>query len=143
MTAVSLLFCFLAAFPAASSAANKPAELTERALQFMHGEGVRQDFERAVVYLCAAARKGHGPAAYELGWLYLQGRGRVARDDQLGAAWMQEAVRLGEKPPARLMQSLASTEKTSLACVAGNGLDLHRIKRILHPKVKPMPVVRN
>lgn len=126
MTAVSLLFCFAAVFPAAAAAADKPAELTERALQFMHGEGVRRDLGRAVVYLCAAARKGHGPAAYELGWLYLQGRGRVARDDQLGAAWLREAVRLGEKPPARLMQSLASTKKTSLACVASNGMDLRQ-----------------
>lgn len=126
MTAVSLLFCFLAVFPAAVSAASKPAELTERALRFMHGEGVQRDLGRAVVYLCAAARKGHGPAAYELGWLYLQGRGRVARDDQLGAAWLREAVRLGEKPPARLMQSLALTKKTSLACVAGNGMDLRQ-----------------
>jgi TPR repeat protein len=121
-----LLVCLLIGFPApasSASAASKPAELTDRALRFMHGEGVKPDIDRAVVYLCAAARKGYGPAAYELGWLYLQGRGSVARDDQLGAAWMQEAVRLGEQPPARLMQSLASTQKTSLACVASNGLD--------------------
>lgn len=124
-----LLVCLLIGFPApasSASAASKPAELTDRALRFMHGEGVKPDIDRAVVYLCAAARKGYGPAAYELGWLYLQGRGSVARDDQLGAAWMQEAVRLGEQPPARLMQSLASTQKTSLACVASNGLDLRQ-----------------
>jgi hypothetical protein len=120
-----IVLCVLIGFPLpAFSAAIKPAELTDRALRFMHGEGVKQDIDRAVVYLCAAARTGHGPAAYELGWLYLQGRGGVARDDKLGAAWIQEAVRLGEKPPARLIQSLASTQKTSLTCVASNGLDL-------------------
>jgi len=124
----SILVCALIGFPApASSAASKPADLTDRALRFIHGEGVRQDIDRAVVYLCAAALKGHGPAAYELGWLYLQGRGSLARDDELGAAWMQEAVRLGEQPPARLMQTLASTENTSLACVASNGQDLRQI----------------
>jgi hypothetical protein len=123
---VSLLLLFLAVVPAAVSAATKPAELTEQALRFMHGEGVKQNLDRAVVYLCAAARKGHGPAAFELGWLYLQGRGRVARDERLGGAWLREAARLGEKPPARLMQSLASTKKIPLACVASNGIDLRQ-----------------
>ena len=108
-------------------AAKKPDELTRQALRFMHGEGVAQNADRAVLYLCAAARKGHGPAAYELGWLYLQGRGGIARDDDLGAAWLRRAVRLGEKVPQRLMKSLASTRKTSLACVTGNGMDLRRI----------------
>lgn len=124
--ALSLLICAFTVVPAAVSAATKPGKLTDQAMRYMHGEGVKQDLDRAVVYLCSAARKGHGPAAYELGWLYLQGRGAVARDDRLGAAWLREAARLGEKPPARLMQSLASTKKTSLACVAGNGRDLRK-----------------
>ena len=122
--AAALLLLFFAVVQTPVCAATKPAELTDQALRFMHGEGVKQDLDRAVVYLCSAARKGHGPAAYELGWLYLQGRGDVARDDRLGAAWMREAVRLGEKPPSRLMQSLASAKKTSLACVASGGSDL-------------------
>jgi len=117
-----LLLAFWVQAPAAKSA----GELTEQALRFMHGEGVRPSLDRAVVYLCAAARKKHGPAAYELGWLYLQGRGGIERDEVLGAAWMREAVRLGEKPPARLMQSLPSTRKTALACVASNGMDVRR-----------------
>ena len=124
--AAVLLLLLFAVFQTAVSAASKPAELTDQALRHMHGEGVKQDLDRAIFYLCSAARKGHGPAAYELGWLYLQGRGDVARDDRLGAAWMREAVRLGEKPPSRLMQSLASAKKTSLACVASSGSDLRR-----------------
>ena len=121
---LSLLLCATALFLPAATAATPPGELTERALRFLHGEGVPQDTDRAVVYLCAAARKSYGPAAYELGWLYLQGRRGVARDDRLGAAWIQEAVRLGEQPPSRLMQSLVSVDKTPLACVAGSGRDL-------------------
>lgn len=120
------LLLFFSVVQTAVCAATKPAELTDQALRYMHGEGVKQDLDRAVVYLCSAARKGHGPAAYELGWLYLQGRGDVARDDRLGAAWMREAVRLGEKPPSRLMRSLASAKKTSLACVASSGADLRQ-----------------
>jgi soluble lytic murein transglycosylase-like protein len=120
---LSLLLFALVAAPAAVCAANKAAELTDQALRLMHGEGVKQDLDRAVVYLCAAARKGHGSAAYELGWLYLQGRG-LKRDDDLAAAWLREAARLGEKPPERLMKRLNSTRKTSLACVSSNGSDL-------------------
>lgn len=104
----------------------RPAELTGQALRYLHGEGVKPDVDRAVVYLCSAARKGHGPAAFELGWLYLQGRG-VAQDEDLGAAWLRESARLGEKPPARLMESLKSRKKTSLACVASNGADLRKL----------------
>lgn len=104
----------------------KPAELTEKALRYLHGEGVGPDVDRAVVYLCSAARKGHGPAAYELGWLYLQGRG-VAQDEDLGAAWLRESTRLGEKPPARLIKSLKSRKKTSLACVSSKGADLRKL----------------
>jgi len=124
--AAVLLLGFITVVPTVVCAATKPTELTDQALRYMHGEGVKRDLDRAVVYLCSAARKGHGPAAYELGWLYLQGRGDVARDDRLAAAWMREAVRLGEKPPARLLQSLATMQKTSLACVASSGSDLRQ-----------------
>lgn len=120
-----LLLPGLTAAVQAAPAAAKPAQLTEQALRYLHGEGVTADVDRAVVYLCSAARKKYGPAAYELGWLYLEGRG-VARNDELAAAWLHEAARLGEKPPARLMQSLKSVRKTSLACVASSGADLRK-----------------
>ena len=118
-----LLFLVCFAVPAVA-AGSKAVELTENALRLMHGEGVEQDVNHALVYLCAAAGKGYGPAAYELAWLYLQGRGGIARDDDLGAAWLRESVRLGEKPPPRLMAGLASSRKRGLACVSSNGRDL-------------------
>lgn len=100
-----------------------PADLTDQALRYLHAEGVARDLDRAVVYLCAAARKGHGPAAYELGWLYLQGRG-MPGDEVLAAAWLREAQRLGEQPPERLMASLPPSTPGSPACVSANGTDL-------------------
>ena len=121
---VMLSLSLVCAMAPAVAATMKPAELTERAMRLMHGEGVRANVDHAVVYLCAAAKKGHGPAAYELAWLYLQGRGGVARDDELGAAWLREAARLGETPPARLMETLPSGKKRRPACIASNGRDL-------------------
>ena len=104
---------------------SKPTELTERALRYLHGEGVERDTDRAVVYLCSAARKGDGNAAYELAWLYSQGRD-VPRDDGLAAAWLGEAQRLGERPPPRLVQSLSKVRKKGLGCIARNGLDVQK-----------------
>lgn len=120
-----LLLLFVVMNPALAGPSASPAELTEQARRYLHGEGVAPDVDRAVVYLCSAARRKYGPAAYELGWLYLEGRG-VERDERRAAAWLREAARLGEKPPARLMESLKSVKRTSLACVASNGADLRK-----------------
>lgn len=107
----------------ATAASVAPEELTERALRHLHGEGVERDPDRAIVYLCMAARKGQARAAYELGWLYYQGRD-VPRDDRLAAGWLHEAQRLGDRPPQRLMASLEGVRPKALACIAGNGVDL-------------------
>jgi soluble lytic murein transglycosylase-like protein len=113
--------CLLASVAGAAPPQGTPAELTESALRYLYGEGVERDTDRAVVYLCSAARKGYGSAAYELAWLYYQGRG-VPRDDGLAAAWLGEAQRLGERPPQRLVESLAKVRKRGLDCIAGNNL---------------------
>jgi hypothetical protein len=97
--------------------------LTDKGLRYLHGEGVAADPERGLVYLCAAARQRHAPAAFELGWLYLQGRG-VARDEGLARAWFERAVELGEPAPERLMRSLASVEPARRACIGSRGNDL-------------------
>lgn len=111
----------------ALAGAHAPAvdDLTQSALRYLHGEGVARDIDRAVVYLCTAARKGDGAAAYELGWLYYQGRD-VPRDDRLAAAWLKEARRLGETLPTRLQASLEkeSAMETQPACIANKGVDL-------------------
>ncbi|HSO08105.1 MAG TPA: transglycosylase SLT domain-containing protein [Pelomicrobium sp.] len=115
--------CLLASGAGAAAPQGMPAELTERALRYLHGEGVERNINLAVTYLCNAARDGYGSAAYELAWLYYQGRG-VPRDDALAAAWLAEAQRLGEALPQRLVESLAHVRKGGLDCIAGNGLDV-------------------
>ena len=118
-----LLVLLVAASPVVAAASSNATDWTELGLRYLHGEGVERDPDRAVVYLCAAARRQHGPAAFELGWIYLQGRG-VPKDDALAAAWLHEAARMGETPPARLMDSLSSITPKPLQCVVGNGQDL-------------------
>jgi len=97
-------------------------------LRFLHGEGVSVDTERALVYLCAAAQQRDAKAAFELGWLYLQGRG-VQRDESLALAWFGRATALGESPPPRLMDSLSSVEPVKPICVSGRGTTLEFIDR--------------
>lgn len=113
------LLLWLVAVPALAS----PADWVQRGIQHLHGEGVERSVDRALVYLCAAARHGRGDAAFELAWLYFQGRG-VSADDALAAAWLHEAERLGESAPARLRQSLDGVRKAPLACIASNGVNL-------------------
>lgn len=107
----------------AAASANATPALTERGLQYLHGEGVARDADRALVYLCAAASRRDPVAAYELGLLYLQGRS-VQRDDGLAVAWLAQAERLGEPLPAKLVPSLGSVEPKPLACVDRRGRNL-------------------
>ena len=107
----------------ASAAALSPQALTEKGLQYLHGEGVKRDADRAVIYLCAAASKRSAEAAYELGWLYLQGRG-VERNAPLAVSWFKRASALGVDGPAQLMRRLASVEPSTRACVGSQGHDL-------------------
>ncbi len=121
LVACSLLFALAA--PAFAAKATSAKQLTEKALRYLHGEGVKRNPDRALLYLCNAARKGHGPAAHELGWLYFEGRG-VSRSDQLAAAWLHEAKRLGEKPPARTMASLSKVKRVKPVCRDANGANI-------------------
>lgn len=115
----ALVVCALSGQAFAASA----ADWTQRGLQYLHGEGVSRDADRALVYLCAAAQRGHGGAAYELAWLYFQGRD-VDANDALAAAWLQRAERAGETVPDRFRRSLAGVKPGRAACIAGSGVDL-------------------
>lgn len=121
--ALVCVLIFAATGTAFAGSAKGAAQLTQKALRYLHGEGVERNTDRALVYLCNAARKGHGPAAVELGWLYLEGRG-VDRNDPLAAAWLREAKRLGEKPPARTMASLAKVKSIKPVCRDAHGANI-------------------
>lgn len=105
-------------------AATAPAgDWTRQGLRYLHGEGVAPDVDRALVYLCGAARNGHAAAAFELAWIYFK-RQHVRADDTLAAAWMNEAERLGAKVPPRVREMLDRVEAGTTACVSTKGVDL-------------------
>lgn len=73
---------------------SSPAVQTDWAGRYEHSEGVDQDYSRALVLYCTAARKGYARAQYQLGWMYAHGRG-VTRDDPTAAAWFRLAAANG------------------------------------------------
>ncbi|HXH02164.1 MAG TPA: transglycosylase SLT domain-containing protein [Candidatus Competibacteraceae bacterium] len=82
-----------------------PQEQTEWGLRYEHGEGVSQDYGRAIQLYCAAARRGYVLAQYQLGWIYANGRG-VERDEALAAAWFQLAAAQGDDQSQRMLAVL-------------------------------------
>jgi hypothetical protein len=117
----------LLASPLVTGEAVEHDDLTTQGLRYLHGEGVARDVDRAVVYLCSAASQRDGDAAFELGWLYLQGRG-VDRDEGLAAAWFDHAYRLGVEAPPGVMGGLATVPRSGRACVGSQGQDLALIR---------------
>lgn len=79
-----------------------PAVQVEWAQRYEHGEGVPQDYGRALQLYCAAARRGHVVAQYQLGWMYANGRG-VKHDDVQAAAWFRLAAAQGDAPAQRML----------------------------------------
>ncbi len=90
----------------AETAATKSAA---KDAQRLHEDGLAArrggDEEVAFARLLAAAEAGHGPAAYEVGMAYKDGRGTVL-DLEAGARWIDAAAKRGE-PRAQLLLGTA------------------------------------
>lgn len=94
-----------------------PAVQTEWATRYEHGEGVAQDYGRAMQLYCAAARRGHAPAQYQLGWMFANGRG-VARDDAQAAAWFRLAAAKGDAFAKQMLVRVGDPTKAKRAACA-------------------------
>jgi hypothetical protein len=79
--------------------------IMEEAARYQHGEGVDRDYARAYRLYCIAALQGDAEAAYQLGWMYLNGRGMPA-DDALAAGWFQLAAERGDPQSQRILDDL-------------------------------------
>lgn len=106
-----------------------PVAQTEWAVRYEHGEGVAQDYNLAMQLYCAAARRGHVEAQYQLGWMYANGRG-VARDDAQAAAWFRLAAARGDAMARRMLERVADPGRNTPA----------RCNEPVDPTVKPAPV---
>jgi hypothetical protein len=93
---------------------------------------------------CEAARKGDAAAQFRLGWIYANGNG-VARDDELAAAWFQEAAKGGDIQSGRLIKALGFSRgvKRPATCVLPDGKSLRRAMRRQPAKGPIATLVRN
>lgn len=90
--------------------------LVAEAQRFEHGEGVTRDLDRAFRMYCVAALTGDAKAAYQLGWMYANGRG-VAVDDARAVGWFRTAVSGGDRFARRLLRRMRSvTPRPDPAC---------------------------
>jgi soluble lytic murein transglycosylase-like protein len=80
----------------------------ELATALEHGEGIKRDMERAIVWYCRAAGRGSKDAQRSLGWIYANGRHGVRRDDDVAAYWLDRAASNGDKYAARLVKRIAN-----------------------------------
>ena len=67
-----------------------------------HGRGVQQNYPEAYRLYCQAALLGDSEAAYNLGWMYFNGRGRP-RNEGLAVGWFKRAAKAGDAYAARML----------------------------------------
>jgi soluble lytic murein transglycosylase-like protein len=122
------LLLFLVETCAAGGAAAAPTERGTAAAaptavalgeKYENGESVAKSYGRARMLYCQAAEKGDAEAAFNLAWMYLNGRG-VRRDDAIAAAWLRRAAKGGIAQAGNLLALLPqrSSDTVGNSCVS-------------------------
>ncbi|PKM13172.1 MAG: lytic transglycosylase [Gammaproteobacteria bacterium HGW-Gammaproteobacteria-3] len=106
-----LLLAGLLVFNAALACATeqKPEAIRKSAQAYEHGRGVNQDYVRAFELYCKAALLGDAESAYNLGFMYFNGRGRH-RDPARAKHWFGLAVGRGDRYAKRMMRKFRGIE---------------------------------
>ena len=89
--------------------------LREQAQAHEHGEGQPRDVQAAIRLYCQAALAGDATSAYNLGWIYANGRG-TPRHDGYASHWFARAALLGDQH-AEAMHKRLATPADKPACV--------------------------
>jgi len=95
----------------------KFATLRAEARAYEFGDKVSKDPVRAQEKYCEAARLGDAQAQYSLGWMYMVGRGNVARDDGLAAFFFGLAAEQGHEQAANLLPLLGKPVAYAPECM--------------------------
>lgn len=98
-----LLMCVLAGYAWAEDVSETPESIRKVALNFEHGrDGVKQDYQQAFALYCKASFKGDVESAYNIGFMYFNGRG-VARDLALAMRWFKQAADGGDQHARQML----------------------------------------
>jgi soluble lytic murein transglycosylase-like protein len=93
------------------------ADLRRAAMAFEHGDGVPRDGPHAATLYCQAARLGDASSAFDIGWMYANGRG-VARDDGLAASFFRIAASRGVEQAINMLRLLGDPPTALPDCMA-------------------------
>lgn len=93
----------------ASGEKGKGEDLRQQAINYEHGRGVEQDYQKAFLLYCMAVDQGNSAAAYHLGWMYVNQRG-VERDRGRAVWWFTKAAKGGDPEARGMLELLAEIE---------------------------------
>jgi soluble lytic murein transglycosylase-like protein len=102
---VAILLLAMAAGFGQQASADPSAATVATAERYENGESVPRDYHRALGLYCEAARRGDTNAYFQLGWMYLNGRG-VERDDASAVMWLRKAAAGGISQATNLLALL-------------------------------------
>lgn len=103
---------------ASKGSARAQFELAER---YETANGVNRDDRLALSLYCRAARQEHADAALRAGRMHMAGRGGVAKDEDLGRAWLRRAAALGSADAERATRvSTGATVRSPDRCEPPN-----------------------
>jgi len=103
---LSLLFLFSTCSALAAEEHLDKGQLRQLAVQYEHGRGVQQDYQKAFKMYCMAADLGDHEAYYDLGWMYFNSRG-VEQNKAVAAGWFELAAQAGDPLADRMLTVLA------------------------------------
>ena len=72
---------------------------------YYKGEGVKQDYARAVKFFQQAAEAGHAEAQYFTAWHYEHGKG-VKRNLKMAKLWYKKSAEQGDKDAKKALKQL-------------------------------------
>lgn len=104
----ALLLSTFAQLVWASSISDTPENVRILAASYEHGRnGVKQDFRQAFLLYCQEALKGDRESAYNMGFMYFNGRG-IPRDLALAMRWFKQAADAGDSHAKKMLTRFAN-----------------------------------
>lgn len=104
----TLLLSVFAQLVWAEGTTETPDAVRKLAANYEHGrDGVKQDFQQAFLLYCQEALKGDRESAYNMGFMYFNGRG-MPRDLSLAVRWFKQAADAGDNHAQKMLDRFSN-----------------------------------
>jgi len=135
---VVLILLFSTAINADEAKMNA-AGLRKMAQSYEHGHGVKKSYDQAFGLYCKAALMGDAMSAYNMGFMYFNGRG-VARDIPLAIYWFKKSAETGDIYAKRMLvkfRGIAARKDESCQpdpIIEASAEPVNQVKLVANPK---------